>query len=65
MRDPKRIARIIDLIETGWKKVPDWRLCQFISNLHGTGPQDIFHTEDDALEAGLKKFIKEYGTLDE
>ena len=60
MKDPKRIERIIPLLKEAWEKAPEWRLCQFISNLHGTGPQDIFHTGDDELEEGLKKFIESY-----
>lgn len=32
-----------------WMKSPDQRLCQFISNLHGPGKQDIFHTTDEQL----------------
>ena len=58
MRNKNRIPIIIKLLEEAWKLEPDWRFCQFISNLHGVGPQDIFHTEDDLLEKGLKEFIK-------
>jgi len=31
-RDPARIDEIIELLTTAWKKHPDWRLCQLISN---------------------------------
>jgi uncharacterized protein YihD (DUF1040 family) len=55
MRDPKRIKRILSKLDKYWKKNPDWRICQLISNLHGTGPQDIFHTEDEELEEVLDK----------
>lgn len=55
MRDPKRIKRILNLLEKYWEQVPDQRLCQIISNLHGVGQQDIFHTEDDELEKVLAK----------
>jgi uncharacterized protein YihD (DUF1040 family) len=58
MRDPKRISIIIGLLQEAWLKVPDWRLCQLISNLHGPGPHDVFFTEDDVLEEALKEFIQ-------
>ena len=31
-RDPARIDEMIELLRTAWKKHPDWRLCQLISN---------------------------------
>lgn len=61
MRNPQRIKRISKLLEECWELEPDWRLCQFISNLHGVGRQDIFHTEDDELEKVLLAFKKSYG----
>jgi hypothetical protein len=61
MRDPARIERIGRKLITVWHMKPDWRLCQTISNLHGTGPQDIFYTEDDDLEEVLDKIIENGG----
>ena len=58
MRDKKRIARIIAKLLKLWNTVPDWRFCQIISNLHGLGPQDIFHTEDDDLEKAIDELLK-------
>ncbi len=60
MRRPDRIAPVIKKLQTAWALVPDWRLCQLISNLHGNGQQDIFHTEEDELEQALDDFIKEW-----
>jgi hypothetical protein len=31
-RDPARIERILELLREAWKKHPDLRLCQIISN---------------------------------
>lgn len=59
MRDPARIPRILNKIQTIWSQNPDWRLGQLISNLHGPGPQDVFHYEDSGLEAALDIIIKE------
>lgn len=33
MRDPKRIDEFCDLLKEIWKRVPDWRFGQLISNL--------------------------------
>ena len=59
MRNKKRIPKIIKLLQEYWEKYPDLRLCQLISNLHGTGKQDIFFTEDDELEKLLKEELWE------
>lgn len=58
-KNPDRIPLLIKKLETAWLLMPHWRFCQFVSNLHGNGCQDIFHTEDDALEKGLDAFIEE------
>ena len=57
MRDPNRIPVIIDKLEKLWKTVPDWRFCQIISNLHGLGPQDIFHTQDEDFEKMIDEML--------
>jgi uncharacterized protein YihD (DUF1040 family) len=51
MRDPKRIVKILCLIETIWKENPDLRLCQLIGNV---APYDNYHVEDDDLENRLR-----------
>ena len=57
MRNPDRIDRVIGKLGKVWHEQPDWRLCQLLSNLHGTGPQEIFFTEDDKLEATLDDIL--------
>lgn len=42
-----------------WIGLDSYRFCQLVSNLHGNGPQDIFHTEDDDFEKMIDKMIKE------
>lgn len=54
MRDPKRIKRILNLIEEVWEEVPDWRLTQLIMNSL-TMDTDPFYIEDGVLEDSLKK----------
>ena len=57
MRDPKRIARIAQLLGEVWEKVPDWRLTQLVINAadtqHNCGP--VFYLEDDEFERCLKR----------
>ena len=51
MRDPKRIDRILKLIEKIWKTYPDLRLCQLIGNCFDL--DDNYFKEDDELEKQL------------
>lgn len=55
MRDPKRIKRILLIIEKIWTDNPDLRLCQLIGNCWIVG--DNYHREDDELE---KKLLEIY-----
>ena len=53
MRDPKRIKRILKLVEEVWMKSPDLRLTQLIMNALGIN-YDPYYIEDDRLESALK-----------
>jgi hypothetical protein len=57
MRDPKRIKRILQLVEIIWEANPDFRLCQVIINSLGMN-SDPFYIEDDDLEKALIEYIK-------
>jgi hypothetical protein len=57
MRDPKRIRKLCNIIETVWEKVPDWRLGQLLFN--ATGKYDIFYVEDDVMENALLVLLDE------
>ena len=52
----EQIDRIVEKLGEAWKKVPDWRLGQLVSNLQGTGPQDVFHLQDERAEELLEAF---------
>lgn len=55
MRNPNRIDEIIETVREEWKKVPDWRLGQFIVNIsRAAGYSDPFFLEDDRLMKVLK-----------
>ena len=56
MRDPRRIKRVIALLEKEWQKVPDWRLGQLIENIaRDLGWNDAFYMSDDDLEKELRR----------
>lgn len=57
MRDPKRIPKVLKVIERYWSMHPDLRLGQLISIANGTHrarqnlphSDDVFNIEDDDL----------------
>lgn len=49
MRDPKRIDRILKLIEKIWKKNSNLRFGQLLGNTLGLDI-DLYYVEDDKLE---------------
>lgn len=57
MRDPARIHRICQLLETAWCRFPDWRFFQLISNLSRHVKRDIFFIEDDEAEKMFQDFL--------
>ena len=59
MRDPKRIDRILKLIERYWKNSPDQRFGQLLINL-GIANDEIrlCTNEDNDLEEYLKKYME-------
>ena len=70
MRDPKRIPRLIEKLGYVWIQNPDIRLCQLVTNLgsnHGMVATaldsrlvvDVFHVEDDLIEAELDRRLAE------
>lgn len=67
VRDPKRIKRILKLIEKLWLRYPDQRLGQLLFNYTRFGTRakgksgfirDIFFYEDDDIEEDLKYELK-------
>jgi len=59
MRDPKRIDRMLKLVEKVWKKSPDLRLTQLIMNTLAIN-YDPYYIEDDILEEKLKDMYEKY-----
>lgn len=58
MRNPNRIYEILNLLQRGWEKVPDWRLGQLIENLKRyINIDDLFYIEDDELVEKIINFF--------
>jgi uncharacterized protein YihD (DUF1040 family) len=60
MRDPKRIKRILKIVNHIWDKAPDIRLTQLIMNALEMN-SDPYYIEDDKLENALKLYYKKMG----
>jgi uncharacterized protein YihD (DUF1040 family) len=56
MRDPKRIKRILTIVENIWEKNPDLRLTQLIMNALSMS-SDPYYIEDDDLEKALNNML--------
>lgn len=56
MREPKRIEEILDKIEKLWKKYPDSRFGQLISNI--ILDEELYYLEDDRFLKKLEIFEK-------
>lgn len=58
MRNCERIPEILELLQRGWEKVPDWRFGQVIENFKRyIGKDDIFYLEDEKLKENLILFF--------
>jgi hypothetical protein len=70
VRDPKRIDKILKMIEKLWKANPDWRLGQLVVNVMSTDSgsgipmrpteNEIFNFEDDKLIKAFEKVLKKW-----
>lgn len=56
MRDPKRIEEILNKIEKLWKKHPDTRFGQLISNI--VLDEELYYLEDDRFLKKMEIFEK-------
>lgn len=59
MRDPNRIEVFLEKLGEEWKKVPDWRFGQLLSNFLRWYNRDPFFPEDDTFIELLQQFMKE------
>ena len=63
MRDPKRIDKFCDLLQELWKRVPDWRFGQLISNLGRQlewTPGGFFYAEDEEFMNELARILAKF-----
>ena len=63
MRNPDRIDKFCNELAEVWKKVPDWRFGQLISNVLGKmqseGRDPFFPEEDEMIEYFRNYFKRE------
>jgi uncharacterized protein YihD (DUF1040 family) len=59
MRDPKRIHRVLELLQTYWESHPDLRLGQLILNITPSRFNTPYYMEDDVLEMSLREKLAE------
>ena len=63
MRDPIRIDKFCDLLKEIWKRVPDWRFGQLISNLGRQlewTPGGFFYAEDEEFMNELARILAKF-----
>ena len=63
MRDPKRIDKFCDLLKEIWKRVPDWRFGQLISNLGRQlewTPGGFFYAEGEEFMNELARILAKF-----
>ena len=59
MRDPKRIERMLQQLESAWHAFPDMRLGQLVLNItRAENTSDLWNLEDDQIEQLLDSFTK-------
>lgn len=65
MRDPRRIAEVLNELGTYWMNNPDLRLGQIVVNMNSMTPtgmrggsNDPFNTEDDEMLEALREANK-------
>ena len=57
MRDPKRIKKVLKVLEGVWKQYPDLRLGQLLENALPANQNCIFYLEDGDLILALLEFV--------
>ena len=59
MREPKRIERMIQQLESAWLAFPDMRLGQLVLNItRAETTSDLWNLEDDRIEQLLDTFTR-------
>lgn len=57
MRDINRIDPFLQKLGEAWKKHPDFRFGQFITNFFGAYKGDVWHLEEDEWMVAIQAFI--------
>lgn len=59
MRDPNRIDDFTERLAKAWKRLPDWRFGQLMSNFQRAYGRDIFFPEDDLLIDLMEQYVNQ------
>ena len=59
MRDPNRIPSTLSAIECIWRKYPDMRLGQLVTNIADWADKPIWDIEEDALVAEIERHLRQ------
>lgn len=60
MRDINRIEPFCEQLAEQWKRVPDMRFGQFMSNILGVIGRDPFYIEDNSMLNEIKDIVDEW-----
>lgn len=58
MRNPNRIAKVLEVLSNCWEKYPDWRLGQLFCNLQRATGTDLFYIEDEKMIELLNEYFE-------
>lgn len=62
MRDIDRIDKVCEALAHAWKRVPDMRFMQLISNFQSWCRSDCFYLEEDKFLEKLNLYLDVIGT---
>ena len=59
LRDPKRIPKLLKVIEELWSNMPDMRLLQLLINVSSKSSESgLFYMEDEMLLSKLEQYAE-------
>ena len=59
-----RIATVLSELERIWKRHPDWRLGQLVSNLADWAEESVWDVEDDTLVREIQTHLSNFERIE-